>query len=41
MQRVDKFFDKQPPMRFVEELRTPIYTKVPESFGKTAIQQVR
>jgi hypothetical protein len=34
MPRKDPFFDKQPPLSFTEELKTPLYTEKPENYGK-------
>ena len=36
--KIDKFFDMQPPLKFIEELKTPIFTKKPEGFGKRKIK---
>lgn len=35
--RVDYFFDKQPPLLFVEELRKPLHTYKPKWFSRTEI----
>ena len=35
--RVDYFFDKQPPLLFVEELRKPLHTGKPKWFFRTEI----
>lgn len=37
MARLDPFFDKQPPLTFVDELRKPLYQTKPQSFGKRDI----
>ena len=34
MPRKDPFFDQQPPMSFVRELETPLYTAKPKNYGK-------
>ena len=33
--RIDPFFNKQPPLSFVEELRAPVHTEKPIWFGRT------
>ena len=33
--RIDPFYDKQPPLLFVEELKQPIHTTKPEWFART------
>lgn len=35
--RIDPFFYKQPPLLFIDELRTPIHTRKPDWFGRTAL----
>lgn len=35
MGKVDFFFDKQPPLLFVDELRKPLHIQKPEWFGRT------
>lgn len=32
--RTDRFFDEQPPIEFVEELRRPVHEMAPENFGR-------
>lgn len=34
MERLDPFFNDQPPLEFVEELKKPFYQKKPDNFGK-------
>lgn len=33
MPRIDPFFDKQPPLTFIDELRTPMYQSAPDGWG--------
>ena len=32
--KLDPFFDKQPPLSFVEDLKKPLHTSAPEYYGK-------
>ena len=32
--RIDPFFDKQPPMSFIDELRRPLHEEKPPYYGK-------
>lgn len=34
----DPFFDKQPPLKFIEELKKPLFTEKPPYYGKSAIE---
>ncbi len=34
MERIDRFFNEQPPLKFIDELRSPLFTKKPKDFGK-------
>ena len=34
MERLDPFFKEQPPLKFIDDLKQPYYTKKPEGFGK-------
>ncbi len=36
--RVDRFFEKQPPIAFIDDLRSPVHTKAPIGFGRTLIR---
>ena len=38
MQRIDEFYYKQPPLKFVDELKTPLFTKKTEGFGKRCVR---
>ena len=35
----DEFFDRQPPLAFVEYLKAPVHTKRPARFGRTAAEE--
>lgn len=37
--RVDYFFDKQPPLSFVDELRKPLHMQKPKWFGRTELKE--
>ena len=37
MPRIDPFFDKQPPLEFINELRRPMYTLPPLDWGSRPI----
>lgn len=37
--RVDCFFDKQPPLSFVDELRKPLHMQKPKWFGRTELKE--
>ena len=39
MKRIDYFFDKQPPLSFVETIRDPLHIKKPKWFGRTQPQK--
>ena len=34
----DEFFDRQPPLEFVEYLKAPVHEKAPARFGRTAAE---
>ena len=36
--KIDPFFDKQPPLSFVEELKEPLHKKKPDYYGKREIE---
>ena len=36
--RIDPYFDQQPPLLFVEELKRPVHIQKPEWFGRTKLQ---
>ena len=36
--RVDPYFSKQPPIEFIENLKAPVHTAPPPSFGKGKVQ---
>ena len=39
MPRKDPFFDKQPPLSFMEELKTPLYVTKPDNYGKRKVEE--
>jgi len=36
--KIDPFFDKQPPLSFIEDLKKPIFVTAPEYYGKSEIE---
>ncbi len=38
IKRIDPFYEDQPPLLFVDELKKPFYQKKPDNFGKRAIK---